>query len=381
MSRNLIVSEYGTLVSLISIITLFSIPAAALTPTIVTVAGAYFAKEEYSSIHDFYNKMLRPLLLMGFIFICCSVVFSKQIGVFLHIGSPILLLFTGIGIFLAYLLTLYNSFLQAKLSFGVLSFSTAASALLKLFLGFLVVVLGLGINGALLSYLVSFLLPTVIGVFILRKFLFFSSSNTTKISYRELISYGIPSAIVIFSLNSLISTDIILVKHLFSEQQAGLYAGLSLVGRVIFYITAPIGTAMFPILVNKHNNKEKLNHILLYTALLVGSASLIATAFYFIFSRFFILLFLKNTQYLQMAPYLGWFGLFITIYSILSILSYYFLSIRRTKIAYILAFGAILQAILIYLLHPNIGGIINISLFITGLLLVFFVLYIKIRKT
>ena len=47
MSRNLEVGAYGVLISLISIITLLSIPAGALTPTIVTVGGKYFSEKDY----------------------------------------------------------------------------------------------------------------------------------------------------------------------------------------------------------------------------------------------------------------------------------------------------------------------------------------------
>lgn len=379
MSRNLAISEYGTLVSLLSIITLFSIPAAALTPTIITVAGRYFAKKEYSSLHDFHNKMLRFLLLFGLLFILLPIVFSKQIGTFLHIESSLLLLFTGIGILLAYLGTLYNSFLQAKLSFGFLSFSTALSAIVKLTLGVVVILLGFGVNGAIVTYLVSFSLSVIIGLLVLRNFLFATTSKKTKIMYKQLISYGIPSAVVVFSLNSFVSTDVILVKHLFSEQQAGLYAGLSLIGRVIFYATAPIGTVMFPVLVNRFNMKKRLNHILFYSIGLVGLASFLVNIFYFMFPHFVILLFLKNNAYLEMVPYLGRFGLFITIYSMLSLLTYYFLSIKRTRISYILFLGAAAQALLIYFLHGDIGEIVNISIVTTGILFVLLLLYFKFK--
>lgn len=379
MSRNLAISEYGTLVSLLSIITLFSIPAAALTPTIITVAGKYFATKEYSSLHDFHNKMLRFLLTSGFVFILLPVIFSRQIGSFLHIENSLLLLFTGIGVLLAYLGTLYNSFLQAKLAFGFLSFSTALSAIVKLTLGIVVIFLGFGINGAIVTYLVSFSLSVIIGIIVLRKFLFSSTSKDTKIMYKQLVSYGIPSAIVVFSLNSFVSTDVILVKHLFSEQQAGLYAGLSLIGRVIFYATAPIGTVMFPVLVNRFNTKKRLNHILFYSVALVGLASLTVTIFYFLFPHFVIILFLKNNAYLNMGPYLGKFGLFITIYSMLSLLTYYFLSIKRTKIAYALFLGAVLQAILIFIFHENIGAIVDVSILTSGILLVVLLSYFKFR--
>jgi O-antigen/teichoic acid export membrane protein len=166
---------------------------------------------------------------------------------------------------------------------------------------------------------------------------------------------------------------------LFSEQQAGIYAGLSLIGRVIFYATAPIGTVMFPVLVNRFNTKKRLNHILFYSIALVGLASLLVTIFYFLFPHFVILLFLKNNAYLAMVPYLGRFGLFITLFSMLSLLTYYFLSIKRTKISYMLFFGAAAQALLINFFHKDIGEIVNISIVTTGILFIVLLLYFKFK--
>ena len=52
-------------------------------------------------------------------------------------------------------------------------------------------------------------------------------SRNIDFPLRDMIKYALPASIAILSLNSLISTDIILVKHFFSAQDAGLYGGLS----------------------------------------------------------------------------------------------------------------------------------------------------------
>ena len=49
---------------------------------------------------------------------------------------------------------------------------------------------------------------------------------------------------------------LILVKHFFSPHDAGIYAGLSLIGRVIFFFSAPIASVMFPVIVQKYARKE-----------------------------------------------------------------------------------------------------------------------------
>lgn len=194
-----------------------------------------------------------------------------------------------------------------------------------------------------------------------------------------MFSYGIPSAIAIFSLSSFISNDIILVKHFFTPHDAGLYAGLSLVGKVIYYLTAPIGTVMFPIIIQKFNKKENFRNTFFLALFLVGAASLAVTFFYFIFPTFTILLFLKNPVYKSVVPYLGLFGVFISIYSLVSILIYFFLSVKKTSVAYISLGGACLQLILISLFHYNFISVIFDSIIALSLLLIVLLLYYLIN--
>jgi O-antigen/teichoic acid export membrane protein len=379
MSRNLPVAEYGTLISLISLITLLTIPAGSITPTVVAVAGEFFAKNKNELVKSLFLKLFKPMFLVGVLFIICFAVFSGQLTIFLNINGSYLLLISSFIIFLSYIGVLNTAFLQAKLSFVAISVSSALSSTIKLVLGFLLVIIGYGLNGALIAYLLSFFTPIVVGFVVMRRILTFKTIKPVSIPTKGLISFGIPSAIVIFCLNSFISTDIILVKHLFDPQKAGLYAGISLIGRVIFYITAPIITVMFPIITNRFNRNEAHKNILFTSVALVGVASFAIALFYFLFPQFTILFFLKRTEYLAGVGYLGIFGVFIALYSLVSLLSYYFLSIKKTKISGLLVTGAIAQALFIYLFHANFSQVIYVCIITMSVLLVSLLYYYRFR--
>lgn len=374
MSRNLKVEEYGVLISLISIITLLSIPAGAFTPTILTVAGKYFAQNDYSRLHGFYFKMIKPLVVLGAVLLIIFLIFSRFIGDFFHISNPFLLTISAFAIFLVYITTLSNTLLQAKLAFRALSFTSTLSTIIKVAFGIALVSLGFGLGGAVAGLFLSFLLPVLIGAIFLWKVIFFRGEKSVAITYKELLSYGIPSACIVFSLNAFITIDILLVKHLFSDLQAGQYAGLSLVGRVIFYLTAPIGTVMFPIIINRINTNKDYRKILFASLGLVGGISTFISIFYYAFPQFTIQFFLKKSEYLVVSPHLGSFGLFITVYSLVSLLAYYYLSIRKTFILWAMLLASLLQTVLIYLFHDNFADIIHISIGIL-ILLLFYLLY------
>jgi len=183
------------------------------------------------------------------------------------------------------------------------------------------------------------------------------------------------------SLTSFISTDILLVKHFFNPQQAGLYAGLSLVARVIFFLSAPIGSVMFPIVVQKYSKKESFTRTFNLSLLLVLLPSVLIAIFYMLFPDFSILFFLKKQNYLAISHLLTPFAIFIVLFSLLSIIANFYLSINKTKVYIPVVIGALAQIILICLFHNSFAQIITISLVITfvlvGMLLLHYEFFIK----
>lgn len=380
LSRNLSLDDYGVVVSLISIILLAAIPVSAFVPTIVSVSGAFYAKNDNAGLKAFYLRMFKPLVIGSLIFFSVAIAFIEQIGNFLHIHNYFLIVLSIIAIAMGYLGAVNLGFLQGRLSFKTISFSNAISAAVKLCFGFALVMLGFGVGGAMVAFLISVIVPVTIGYYVLKDMLISKTENLPKISFRELFSYGLPSALAIFSLSSFISADIVLVKHFFSAQQAGLYAGLSLVGKVIFYLTAPIGTVMFPTIIHRYNKKESYRGILFLAIFLVFSASCLITVFYYMFPGFALTFFLKNPEYQQIAPQVGLYGIFISLYSVISLLTYYFLSINKTKIFSILLIAAFAQILLIILFHGSFTQIIAISIIVISLLLLLLLLYYFINK-
>lgn len=362
MNRNLSVSDFGILIALISIITLLMVPSSAISPTIVTLAGRYFAHKDYAHLNALYTKMFKSLFIFGTMIFIIFLIFAQSISHFFKIGESYLVALSILCVVLFYFSSLNASFMQAKLSFKFLSFSNSISAFLKVSLSFLFVFLGFGVGGAMVGFMLSIFIVIIIGIYYFRSFIFYKPKDIKRISFGELLSYGIPSALIMLCLSSLVSSDILLVKHLFSPHDAGLYAGLSLVGKVIFFLSAPIGTVMFPMLVEKFEKKEEYDKIFYLSFILVTGLSLSVVIFYYFFPNFSINFFVKKAEYLAVSQYLFKFSIFITLYSLVSLVSYYFLSIKKLNFAYIILIGSIMQVVLIYYLHTNFDSIINISI-------------------
>ena len=148
-----------------------------------------------------------------------------------------------------------------------------------------------------------------------------------------------------------------------------------MIGKVIFYFTGPIPIAMFPLIVKKHANGEKFHGLFYLSLIIVLIPSVLITIFYFIFPEFTIKLFLEKDGYVGLSPYLGLFGIFLTIFSLNNVFVNFFLSIKKTNTCLIVLFFALSQIILIYLFHNNFYQIIAVSIITSLLLLASFMLY------
>lgn len=374
MSRNLSVTEYGILASLLSLMMIPGLFSGSVVPAVVNFAATYFARNQLDLVRGLFLQVGKVSFGFGLLSFFIFVFFSQQIGDFFQINNTFLILSIGVIVLLGFLSTINLALLQAKLAFQYLTFINIFSSFLKLLIGTVLVLFGFAVGGAILGIFLSGLISYLFSFFPLRD-VFYSKIKKSKINYSEIIQYGGPAALIFFSLSAFTTMDIVLVKHFFHPKDAGLYAGLSLIGRVIFFLSAPISTVVFPLVTQKHVRKEsyKTTALLAFVIVLVPSIGL--TVFYFMFPEFVIAFFLKKEEYFAISQYLGFFAIYITLYSMLYIMCNILLSIKKTKIFLPLILGALLQTAFIFVFHKNFFDIISVSLAIVSLLLFLFLLY------
>jgi len=373
MTRNLSISDYGALASLFSLMTLFGLISGAFLPTIVTFAGGYFAKKEYDNVRGLFYKIGSISFFIGFSVFIGFFLFSSVIGAFFRIREVYLIPLAGFMVLLGYMSLINTALLQAKLAFTFLSFMNFLSGILRLALGIIFVLSGFKIAGALwasaLSGFVSYLVT-----FIPLRFILSFRTRAPQIEVGKIVAYGTPAAISLLCLTSFVTIDIMLVKHFFDSESAGVYAGVSLIGRIVFFLTAPIGMVMFPLIVQRRAKQENYHKDFILALLLVLIPSLVLTTAYFLIPEF-ILELATRSDYVQGASLLGIFGIFSTLYALLYLFTNFYLSIRETKIFLPIAIGAVSQALLIWFFHNSFQQIITISIGVTSLLLMVLLLY------
>ncbi|MCL4415608.1 MAG: oligosaccharide flippase family protein [Actinobacteria bacterium] len=370
LARSLSYADYAIFASLLSVITLASIPAGSINTIIVKFATDYFVNKQNEKLKALYVMFFKFILGFSIGIALLFAVLSIPISQYLHIDNLWYVIVSGFVISVFFLSILNTAFLQSLLKFKFIAFVNAFGGVLKLFFGIILVILGYkAFSGLWAIFFMTF------GMYILAflpliKLLKTKSSKKLTLQTSGITSYAVPAFITVLFLTSFTSTDVILVKHFFDPHLAGFYAGLSLMGKVIFYFTAPISMVMFPLLVKRHAKGVGFNNLFYLALILVILPSVFITSFYFVNPKFVINLFLGGRDYLYVAPYLGLFGLYLTVFSMVNVCVNFFLSLNKTNISFLVVSAAILQIILIYIFHSSFYQVISVSLLVLVMLLI-----------
>lgn len=381
MGRMLGPSDYGTLVSMISILYIFAIPSLTISTVVTKMASVSKAKEDYSKMNSVFQLFSRrffflELIIFGFVLLFCG-----QITDFLNVPQQrVVFIFLATTFLVKFLSPINMGLIQGLQKFSFISAFSVLTVVLKLGLGVFFVKIGFSIFGAVVGIVFSEFLVYFLSFFPL-KFLFSKGRSVVKDEWRELSRYGFPAFIVILGLTSLYTTDIILVKHFFSAYEAGLYSALGMMGKIIFFASSSVVTAMFPLVAESHEKGESHKNLLFQSLMLVLIVSIVINLGYFVAPTFFLKA-LYGSSYLGASPILGFFGVFLSLYSVVNLLANYFLSIKKTIVAYFVFAASIAQVVMISVLHKSIMEVVSVSIFICSLLLIsLLVFYFKYAKS
>ena len=173
------------------------------------------------------------------------------------------------------------------------------------------------------------------------------------------------------------NSDVILAKHFFENKEAGLYASLALIGRVVYFATWTIVTLLFPMVIEKEKKGEP--HVYLFW-------SSVAVVFLFgafitlgcLFFDTFIVSILFGEAYLSTAPLLWKYAVATTLFSCANVFVYYHMSLENyTPVFISLAIG-LMQIIGIYFIHNSMEAIIMVQIILMATMFLTLSIYQRI---
>lgn len=373
MGRMLGPLEYGILASLISVSYLLGIPMSASILVIVKYVSEFRGRRELATANYFYRWINRKALIFGSIGFFIFLIFSPWIASFLHLESNIPLIIVGFVFFVGIFSSINLATLQGFLRFGWYTIISIASVVIKLILAIILVYSSYRVFGAILAILAGIIVGYTFGLFYILKIIG-KKDEKKGFNGREVASYALPVFFSILAFTSLYTTDIVLARHFLPAQEAGFYAALATLGKIIFFASSPIVMVMFPMISEKHANGKKYANLLNLSLGLVFLVCSGVGGIYFLFPKLMINI-LYGNQYLSASPYLWLFAIFLSLYSLSYLLTNFYLSVKKVKIIFLPMTAALLQVILIFLFHQNLRQTVLMSVIATALLLFSLLVY------
>src|SRR6202051_1005876 len=235
-----------------------------ITLSFQVVCAKYIARTASPEERNLVFATLHQRSWMAGLILCLLLFLTRgPLTAYLNLPDPILISLLAIGIAFYVPLGVRRGYIQGIHAFRPLAINFMLEGLVRLRGLFLLVGTGLGVKGAVLA--------SVIAV-IVAYFAALPSPGLTSFRFRGItISFreGL-QAIVFFSGQTVINNfDVVLVKHFFPPAEAGFYAAIALVGRLVNMCAWSVVNTMFPVSAGAGNNEEREGSPVLFTSLLL----------------------------------------------------------------------------------------------------------------
>lgn len=374
MGRVLGPVDYGVLASIYSILYLVGVIPSSASVAIVKFISS--AKNE-GEVYSIYKSLSVFVLYLAVFMSVALFIFSPLIADFLHIDNIWTVSLVSFVLFFSLITLVNQSTSQGLLKFIGSVGPSFVSAILKLILGIVLIWLGWSVFGAMVGIVAGAAVSYFYSLRFVRKIL--KESKFKKFILKPFFVYAFPVLVSALAFTSLFTADVILVKHFFSPFEAGIYAALSTLGKIIFFAAAPITATMFPIVAGRKARGEAHQKVFLVSLGLTALMAVAITGFYWLFPNIAIGV-LYGPAYLSARSELVWMGIFILFYTLSNLLVNYSLSLGNTRIVVLPMLASIIQIVAIWVWHESMLQVIQISLTLATLVFLSLTLYLGYNR-
>jgi O-antigen/teichoic acid export membrane protein len=314
-----------------------------------------------------YKRLHRNAWCCGILVGLLLFLFRGAISSYLNLPDPLLIVLLAIGIVFYVPLGSRRGYVQGACRFGYLAFNLVLEGAVRLGGSLLLVARGYGVDGVIAA--------NTAAVAVAYAFAHPWSRTTKSAESPVRVAFGEGLQAIIFFAGMVVinNCDIIVVKHFFRPQWAGVYAAVALVGRVIFASSWAVISTMFPVVAGARSRQRTHTGVLPLSLLLVFVICATVT-FGLRFAPEAIWTGLFGSQFITASEYsfsylLCLYAATATLYSFSVVLICYEMSYRIANTGWIqLAFAAIMIGG-IYRFHASLEQVIWVQIIMMALLL------------
>lgn len=336
-----------------------------LAMTFQLTTAKFTAETDGIESQSMVSSMSRYALIIGLVISFSVMSFSESLQEFFQSESRWMYVIFALSIPLYFLMSIGRGYVQGVRSFSKLSMSYQLEMLVRLcgtvaLLQLLDVEPGISISLGIVASVVLGGIPIRNSIKPLK-----GSNRITK----TLWVFAMYTLVYELSQVLINNTDILLVRHYFSAQEAGLYAALAMIGRVVFFIAWMFAMVLLPhVIAAEKAGKDSRTLLWRYVAYTSVLSIIITGASYLMPNLIVQILF--GSAFIGIAPLLWLYALATSLFAVANMFAYYFLSRSIYGPIYLTFIVGLLQVIGLVVFHDTLHQVVILQVVLMGTLLV-----------
>jgi O-antigen/teichoic acid export membrane protein len=356
-------SDYGVFVSLLSFTMIF----AGIPGTIQTVITRYAAILKYENsqktIYRYFIRAIKIFSVVGLFVFILFFVSTPYIKKFLNIDVSAPVYVVGMLLGVSFIAPIARGMLQGIQDYKALSISMILDSFLRLVFGLSLIFLGLRVSGAIGSQVISAIVAFSVSIyFILR--LKSLDEGTYRIPRVSIYRYTFLTLYTMSCFLLLTNLDVVLVKHFFDPHTAGIYSSAVTIGRIILYFPGAMAIVLFPKTSELQTLSKKSVRILAKALVIVFALCVVINVIYFVAPNLLVRI-MFGKAFLESVPYIGYYGIAMTFYSLLNLAVLFLLSLNFYSLIPVLTIMSLVELILINSFHRNLFEVIYVLILVS----------------
>ncbi len=386
MGRMLSVTNFGIMNTCFSIFMFAFLPSSVFALAVSKYTAELSVKNEKEKIPYFIKEMFTKAGIIGIIVAIVMILLAPSIRTFLAIDTPYIIELLALAIGLGVVSPVISGGLQGLKKFINLGLFSIITATVKLLVSIILVFLGFSLYGIMGALIISACISIVYGALIIKKHFKGVRPQNPGIRNHLILRFILISLTTSICLAVFTNIDMIMIKHFFSETEAGLYSSAMQFGKILLYVPNALVMAMFPIAAEENTRSGNSFPILKKSMIYCGLITIVAAVILNLFPQFFIGL-LFGTKYLDATQFILPVCLMTIPLGLSTTIMNFSLAINRTKfLAYSMIAGCVTDLLLIYFVsHTTIFEIlwtliwVGIAMLLSNIIYLY-VIYSKQKK-
>jgi O-antigen/teichoic acid export membrane protein len=353
--RSLGPSLYGDVASIIALYAVFTTPTLILVLVLARYSATLLASGTTDSVRYLVVRSTQLTLIPSVLIIVAGFLLSVPAADFLHLHSPVPVIWLGIGIAVFWQVGIPRGILQGIQHFSALSANLSLEMVVRCTSLALLLAAGTGVVGATISVLAGAAFAYLVGLFALRRQL---RAGGEKAPLRSMVGFSLTATAGTLGILLLYNLDVILAKHYLTGHDAGIYGSLNKIGTILYFLTLSVSQVLFPRVVEALASNNHPGRLLGVSAAIMGLLGAGALLVFGLLPGLVVRL-LFGSAFLDGQSYIFLVGLIGLALSLNNLLVQFCMAARDRWFIPLLAAAVLMLAAAIANFHGGVGSVVT----------------------